>query len=190
MAESEHPRAQDGPGRATRDAALRLARAWFLRAERIDMRELAAALRVGRTTLYRWFGDRDGLVGEVLAGLAEQTWDQLVADGRGTGDRRGLEAIRRFMQVTADFPPLRTFAVAEPAAALRVLMADGKAVSRALRTGFTRALAADGATPAPEQIEIMVQLATALEWAPIVIGEEPAIDRAVALMRHLLDATA
>ncbi|WP_143687074.1 QsdR family transcriptional regulator [Streptomyces sp. TLI_171] len=190
MAESEHPDPPDGPGKPTRDAALRLAREWFLRAERIDMRELATALRVGRTTLYRWFGDRDGLIGEVLARLADQTWNQLVADDHGTGAERGLDAIRRFMHVTAAFPPLRTFAAAEPAAALRVLMADGRAVSQALRTGFTRALAADGTAPSAEQIEIMVQLATALEWAPIVIGEEPAIDRAVALMRHLLDATA
>ncbi|WP_328886803.1 hypothetical protein [Streptomyces sp. NBC_00316] len=34
---------------------------------------------------------------------------------------------------------------------------------------------------------IVVQLGTALEWTPVVIGEQPAIDRAIALIRSLLD---
>ena len=172
--------------RASREHALRFAREMFLRSERIDMRELAGELGVGRTTLYRWVGDRETVIGEVLAALTERTWQIVGAEAAGEGVERGLGVIRAFMEVTSQFPPLRQFAETEPAVALRVLMTDGQAVNRALRTGFSRALDEAGAGVGPDTIEIMVQLATALEWTPIVIGEPPAIDRAVTLMRHLV----
>lgn len=175
--------------RATPEHALRFARETFLRCERIDMRELADDLGVGRTTLYRWVGDREKVLGVVLARLTERTWETVQAEATGQGVDRGLDVIRRFMDVTARFPPLLAFAEAEPAVALRVLMADGQAVNSALRAGFSRALDEAGVPTSPDTVEIMVQLATALEWAPVVIGEPPAIDRAIALMRHLVAPT-
>jgi len=36
-------------------------------------------------------------------------------------------------------------------------------------------------------LDTIVQIGTALEWAPIAIGEEPAIERAVGLIRGLLE---
>ena len=36
-------------------------------------------------------------------------------------------------------------------------------------------------------LDTIVQIGTALEWAPIAIGEEPAIERAVHLIRGLLE---
>jgi hypothetical protein len=36
-------------------------------------------------------------------------------------------------------------------------------------------------------LDTIVQIGTALEWAPIAIGEEPGIERAVHLIRGLLE---
>ena len=55
--------------RPTRDDAIALARDRFLGGERVEMGALAAELGIGRTTLYRWVGEREDLIEEVLAGL-------------------------------------------------------------------------------------------------------------------------
>ena len=164
----------------------------FARGERVDMQELAAALGVGRTTLYRWVGDRERLLGEVLAILTRRTWEAVAAEADGEGVERGLGVIRRFMEVTSEFPPLRRFAQSEPGPALRILMAVDGPVAQALREGSARAMAEalPNVKRAPDGLsEVLVQLGTALEWGPIVAGEEPAIDRAIDLMRTVLLAS-
>lgn len=174
--------------RPTRDHALDFARRMFVRGERVDMGELAAALGVGRTTLYRWVGDRERLIGDVLATLSRRTFDLVAEQAEGDGLERGLDAIRRFMEVTSAFPPLRRFAESEPGPALRVLMAEHGAVTQEVRRGFGRALEEIGGRPVDDEVlDVLVQLATAMEWAPIVAGEEPAIDRAVRLMHTVLE---
>ena len=177
--------------RPAREHAVELAIEAFMRGERIDMGTLASRLGVGRTTLYRWVGDRERLIGAVLAILTERTWDAVIAERRRRGIEGGLEAIRRFMEVTSSHAPLRTFAETEPGPALRVLLAADGAVAEALREGSTRAMLAaidEQVEPEPELTEVLVQLGTALEWGPIVAGEEPAIDRAIGLMRTVLEA--
>jgi AcrR family transcriptional regulator len=52
--------------RATPAAAFALARATFRRGERLDMAALAAELGVARTTLYRWTGDREQLLSDLI----------------------------------------------------------------------------------------------------------------------------
>lgn len=170
----------------TREAALAAARARFTAGDRLDMRSLAEQLGVGRTTLYRWFGDREALLGEILAGMSRRTFQQATATTPGVGAERAFTVLRDFMQTTADYPPLRAFAQREPGPALRVLMADDGAVTGALREGFG-AVFADSRMPwvGPQLVEVMVQLATALQWAPIVIGEDASIDRAITLMKGL-----
>jgi AcrR family transcriptional regulator len=52
--------------RATPAAAFALARATFRRGERLDMAALAGELGVARTTLYRWTGDREQLLSDLI----------------------------------------------------------------------------------------------------------------------------
>ncbi|MFC7655854.1 hypothetical protein ACFQV8_04290 [Pseudonocardia benzenivorans] len=54
-------------------AAVRLARRAFVAGERIDLNRLSAELGVDRTTLFRWVGNRDQLIGTVLISLADPT---------------------------------------------------------------------------------------------------------------------
>src|ERR1700691_703680 len=65
--------------RPTAAAACARARELFARGERIDMARLADDLGVARTTLYRWTGDRDQLISDVLWAESQQTIDQLMA---------------------------------------------------------------------------------------------------------------
>ena len=51
--------------------ALREGRRRFLAGQRVDMSELATALGISRATLYRWVGDREQLLGEILWSFAE-----------------------------------------------------------------------------------------------------------------------
>src|ERR1700754_3252943 len=52
--------------RATPAAAFAAALDMFRRGERLDMAALASQLGVARTTLYRWTGDRDRLLSDVV----------------------------------------------------------------------------------------------------------------------------
>src|SRR5215216_5723998 len=164
--------------RPNRGHALERARTLFLRGERVDMGTLSSALGIGRTTLYRWVGDRERLMGDVLAELIDRTWDRVIDEAEGKGDERAMDAGRRFMELTANFPPLRQFAEREPQLALRVLLAPDGVVADRIRAGFQRALEVNGVQVDPELVDIAVQAGTALEWTPIAIGGEPEIERA------------
>jgi AcrR family transcriptional regulator len=168
---------------------LKVAQDLFLRGERVDVNAILSALGIGKTTLYRWVGDREHLIGEVLAELTDRTWDIVLAEAEGEGFDRAIDAGRRFMSATANFPPLRQFAQRETQLALRVLLARDGIVAERIRAGLTRAFAEN--LPPDRQfdaelIDIAVQAGTALEWAPIAMGEDPEIERAEVITRSLL----
>ncbi len=187
MTTSELPRLE----RATREHALRYARAAFERGERVDMQTLATELGVGRTTLYRWFGDREQVISELFADLTEEIFTGINDGPGGGGIEAALESIRRFMTITAAFEPLRDFAQREPALALRILLAPQGSVQQQIRAGVTRAL--EQHLPArqlplpPDIIDVLVQVGANLQWTPIVIGDLPDIDRALQLGRSVLE---
>ncbi|TNM38517.1 TetR/AcrR family transcriptional regulator [Nocardioides albidus] len=179
--------------RPTRDHALDFARRLFVANERVDMQTLALALGVGRSTLYRWVGDRESLLGDVLARFSDDTWELARREGQGEGVERYLDITRRYMDYAASFEPLRSFAQREPGVALKVLMAPDGAVADSVRRGMAGALRAslgDEADALPDElVEIMAQAGTALQWSPIIIGDEPATERAIRLMHGLLGST-
>ena len=175
--------------RPDRELAIRYARRLFLEGERVDMNTLADALGIGRTTLYRWVGDREQLMGIVLAGFADTGFEMAAERAGGRGLNRALDRIRKFLEIVTTFEPLRGFAEREQQFALRVLLDRDGPIAEELRVGFGRALSdhvhqADAIDP--DTIDIMAQLATALIWAPVVVGQEPAIERTVELTRSLL----
>src|SRR5881227_278929 len=59
------------PPAASRGDVLALAMHRYLRGRRIDVHAIAGELGLGRTTIYRWFGSRDELIGETLVRAAE-----------------------------------------------------------------------------------------------------------------------
>jgi AcrR family transcriptional regulator len=93
----------------------------YLRGRRVDVQAIAAELGLGRTTVYRWFGSREGLLGEVLVAAATPLLTDARAKARGRGAKRLLDAFDRFNRGLADAPALRQFVEAEREVALRII---------------------------------------------------------------------
>jgi AcrR family transcriptional regulator len=170
------------------------ARRRFLRGSRLDMRELAADLKISRATLYRWVGDRERLMGEILWSLAERG---LADASEHAGDAKGAEWVvrfyARFMEIVAGFEPIRRFVEAEPDAALRVLTSrHGVQQQRLIKTLRTvleeRAAAGELALrlPAEDLAFVMVRIGESFIWREFITGEEPEISHATAVVRVLL----
>jgi len=106
---------------ASREQVLDLATDRYLRGRRVDVQAIANELGLGRTTVYRWFGSRDELIGEVIVRAAEPLLAQSRAEARGTGGAALLDTFDRFNRSLADAPALRRFVERERDAALRVI---------------------------------------------------------------------
>jgi AcrR family transcriptional regulator len=109
------------PAAASRADVLALATRGYLRGARVDLQAIAAELGLGRTTIYRWFGSRDALLGEVLVRTAEPLLREARAGSEGVGGVALLDTFDRFNRSLADAPALREFVEREREAALRVI---------------------------------------------------------------------
>jgi AcrR family transcriptional regulator len=100
----------------------------YLRGRRVDVQAIAAELGLGRATIYRWFGSREGLIGEVLVRAAEPLLGTARANARGRGGAALLDTFDRFNRSLAEAPALRQFVEQERDAALRVITSGGGVV--------------------------------------------------------------
>ena len=117
------------PSAATPADVLDAALYRYLRGVRLDLQALAADLGVSRTTIYRWFGSREQLLGEVVARAAEGVLDAIYADTPGRGAARLLEVFDRFNRALADAPALRRFLEQERETALRIISSSAGIVT-------------------------------------------------------------
>ena len=115
------------PAAASREEVLETALHRYLRGRRVDVRAIAAELGLGRTTIYRWFGSREGLVGEVLVRAADPLLDDARRRARGRGARALLDTFDRVNRGLADAPALRQF-LEQERDALRILTSSGGVV--------------------------------------------------------------
>ncbi len=94
----------------------------LLSSQRVEMRQLASDFQVGRSTLYRWFGDRDGFLGEVLwrLTLPSLRWADEHAEGLH-GPSRLVTVARSFVLSGLSTPGIKDFVRSEPETALRVV---------------------------------------------------------------------
>jgi AcrR family transcriptional regulator len=109
---------------ASRDDVLGAAMYRYLRGRRIDVRAIALELGLGRTTIYRWFGSRDGLIGETVALAAEPLFDDARASAEGRGGAALLDTFDRINRALAEAPALRSFLELERDA-LQILTSSG-----------------------------------------------------------------
>jgi AcrR family transcriptional regulator len=117
------------PAAASRDNVLHLALNRYLHGERVDVQAIAAQLGLGRTTVYRWFGSREGLIGETVALAAEPLFDEARAGAKGDGGVALLDTFDRINRALAAAPALRTFLELERDA-LRILTSSGGVTHR------------------------------------------------------------
>jgi AcrR family transcriptional regulator len=93
----------------------------YLRGRRVDVQAIAAELGVGRATIYRWFGSREKLIGEVVIRATEPVLAEARSGLSGKGGPGLLDTFDRFNRALADAPALRAFVEQERDAALRII---------------------------------------------------------------------
>ena len=117
----------DSRGRVGRPAAsdrrtlIATAAQEFEAGRRIEMSALADRLGLSRTTLYRWFGTREELLGTIIAGGGETIVRAARKRSRGGGARALLATFDAINREVASNAPLRTYLAQEGESALQVL---------------------------------------------------------------------
>lgn len=176
--------------RPTADDALALAREQFLAGERVEMRALSEQLGINRTTLYRWVGEREQLMGTLFSALVDE-WLELVREPGDEGIEGFLDLLRRFLVLGSRFEPLNLFTRREPALALRILTDREGAVTANADATIARVIGevAPEVDPPDDAIRAIGLVARTLVWANIATGQDPDIEGVVALTRTLLESS-
>ena len=171
------------PAAASREDVLAAAMHRYLRGERIDVQAIATELGLGRTTIYRWFGSREGLIGEVLATAADPLIDGARSGAGGRGGAALLDTFDRLNRSLADAPALRQFVEQERDAALRIIT-GGAGVVQQHMVGRVSALIQDEVRAGT--YEPPVETAT-LAYAIVRLAEAFLFNDAAAGMRGDVD---
>jgi AcrR family transcriptional regulator len=181
------------PATASPEDVLTLVAEQYRAGERVDLTVVARRLGLGRATIYRWFGPREVLLGEVIAGELEA----LVARKRRQVRRRGapglLEVFDRINKSLTVAPALRRLLEQERSGAMRLLTASNGIVQpRAVACvrALIEAEAAAGAYTPPADPETLayaiVRLAEAFLYNDASIGIRGDYERLRAVQAALL----
>ncbi|GAA1830872.1 QsdR family transcriptional regulator [Agromyces salentinus] len=176
--------------------AFDLARETFIEGRRIDMGALATTLGVDRTSLFRWVGNRDALLSEVLWSLAVPT---LVLSEHATeslhGAERVAEQLSSFAGALISAQYFRDFLRREPARALRLLTTTESEIQRryvaTARWLVERELGErplGGAITPDELAYLLVRVSESFTYADLIAGDTPSEARARRAFRILLRA--
>ncbi|MDA1074785.1 MAG: QsdR family transcriptional regulator [Proteobacteria bacterium] len=116
----------------------RLARNWFIDARRIELQKLAVELGISRATAYRWAGSAEALVGEVLASLVDESFQQIVQRTTSHGSAKVLEVLETGMRYAHTFKPLQQFLARDPQTALKLVASKHGPVQRRTMANLER----------------------------------------------------
>jgi AcrR family transcriptional regulator len=116
------------PATASPDDVLAAVTEMYLEGQRVDITVVASRLGLGRATIYRWFGSREALLGEVVARQLEL----LVARKRAEVRRRGaaglLEVLDRVNRTLTRSRAVRRLLEQERHGAMRLLTSSAGVV--------------------------------------------------------------
>ena len=180
--------------RVATEADLRaLARRRFLEGERLSLEELAADLGISRATAYRWAGNAEQLVGEVIASLVDATHRRAVGEARGRGSARVIDATTRGMRYIAASAPYRAFLERDPQKALRIVASKEGPVQARTIARNQELLEEEirlGALVLPVDAHTMayalVRLVESFLYADMIAGETPDLEKATEILKLML----
>lgn len=163
---------------------LAAARRQYLAGRRLDVSAIATGLGLARATIYRWFGSREDLLGEVIACEAEEYFRRVRARVKGRGARALLDTFDQINRGLARSAVLRAFLEQEREVALRTLTSSGGIVEpravaaiAALIEDEVRAGAYDPPVEVPTLAYAIVRLADAFLYNDAVAGIRGDVDR-------------
>ncbi|MET9231567.1 QsdR family transcriptional regulator [Lentzea sp. NPDC003310] len=172
------------------DPVIALALRQFLRDGRIDMGELATSAGIGRATLYRRFGDRDRVLGEVLWAITHRAWVRLWQASPRRGMARVVAVLDQAMRDTVAMPALRSLLERDPETALRVLTSQRGVVQHRLVSGLAELIGAERDRPSEIPVTklayAVVRLAESFCYSDVIAGAPADIDTATEIIRKLL----
>lgn len=168
------------PTRATPADALKRARRMWLKGERIHLAALSDELNIGRATLFRWVGNKDLLIGDVLWSLYDPLRQEALSVTPGSGIDYVVGVYRHINSTALHFRPLRQFIHQDPEYALKILTSSQSTLRSRTVEANTRLLkdqVARGRITPPMNIEslsyFMVRLAESCLYSDILGGREP-----------------
>lgn len=175
--------------------AFKLARKYWLEGKRISLGDLAKELGVSRGTLYRWVGNKDLLIDEIIWSVAKPTLEEAIRKSPGKGVDHIVEVHRRFNTAILSSRPLQQFVDHDPSYALRILTRDARSahertikavaqhIEEQIAGGYLRL-----PIPAHDMATLIVRTGESLIYSDIISGRSPAIEQACAVTRILLTA--
>ena len=186
--------------RATPADAFRRARRMWLKGERIHLASLSAELNIGRATLFRWVGNKDLLLGEVLWSLYEPLRLEALNATPGNGVDFVVGVYRHINSTLLHSEPLRRFIREDPEYALKILTSSQSTLHSRTVEANTRTLRdqiAGGHSNPPlngnSLSYFMVRLAESCLYSDIINGREPReeeLEDACTAVRVMLGGTA
>ena len=192
--------AHDADGALTRTrptpaAAFHAARRMFLKGRRVDMRALAEELGISRPTLYRWTGQREQLLSDVLWSLSDEIFQRARQEHpRHEGAKRLLAIYRKHVGALVEAQPLHVFLRQETQVALRVLTSPLGGVQRRtvqrLAELYREEQEAGAFQPRvdPDLLAYaVVRLTESFIYNDTLATVEPAVDRATEIVALLLE---
>ncbi len=181
------------PATASPDDVLALVTEFYLEGRRVDITVVAARLGLGRATIYRWFGSREALLGEVVARQLEL----LVARKRAEVRRRGapglLEVLDRVNRTLIRSRAVRRLLEQERDTAMRMLTSSAGVVEpravACVEALIEREMASDDYEPPTDPATLayaLVHLRHAFLWNDATNGVRGDYERLRAVQAALL----
>lgn len=157
------------------------------------MGEIALELGISRATLYRWVGDRDQLLGEVIWSLNSLGIEQARAKAKGRGAKWVLDIYWELGELIVAFEPLRFFIENEAECALRVMASKHSPNQERMIAAWADiieeaerdrglVLKLDRDTLA----YVLVRIAESFLWADLITGQQADRQKAQDVARALL----
>ena len=172
---------------------LRLARRHWLKGEKVSIDGLAKESGVSRVTIYRWVGNKDYLMGEVLWSALEPGLRKIIKETPGTGVEHIVEVHRQLMILILSFPPMQRFIKDDPAYALRLVTTPASCLRERLIEAIVEHLNEQEANghiqlpaPAKELAEMIIRANESRMYSDVIGGRTPDIEQAFKIVRMLL----
>jgi AcrR family transcriptional regulator len=179
-----------------RACILQAARQRYRCGQRIELTQLAAEQGIGRATAYRWFGDNDRLLAEILAERIRENFAVLLRENAGkVGRDKVLSVVEGFLRYAARSERLESLLRSDQRRILKILATSSHGVQQMVVELFEHLLGDEQAAghifvgvPNHTLAYGIVRLIEAYLYTDGLTGETRDIDTAVQLIGLLVPA--
>lgn len=181
----ESPSRSELDAQERREAVIARAAEIFLAGRRIEMNELAAYAGVNRNTLFRWFGGRDRIMGEVVWAITAPAFDRVALRAEGRGAVRIANVMGDFASVATRGSAFVPFVRREPERAFRVMTTRAGGVHHRILDRIVGVIASEvdagrytPELPIDDLAYVLLRIAEAFVYSPIITGDVPDVEKA------------